>query len=456
MASGRVLALFGALGQADYIGEPVSILEHVLQAAALARQLRPDDEEFIMAALLHDVGHLLGQEAGSGADMADGNGVSCGTANHEALGGAFCTALGLPARTAFLVANHVSAKRWLVWKDPGYAARLTDASKTTLRHQGGPMTQEEAQAFEAHPEFEACVQLRSCDEGAKVPSLAVPSLATYAPLLDKHTLGGRPVWALSELQVEQYRSAGFVRVPGFLNWALGPDHVAILVRWTEELDALGPPPPRSWLRHREMTASGPQLCRMENFLAQHPAFSALCYGPLADVAQQLLGQPVALFKEKVNWKLPGGAGFEAHQDSPAYTFVADTHVSACLAVDASTPANGCLQVAPGRWAKGQVPLLPSNVIHPDAVASMAWEDLPMAAGDLVLFSGYLPHRSDSNTTDRPRRAAFITYCEAVEGRDVHAEYYKAKHDGAKDSEGKAFNAGATLSFSNDFKGTIVD
>ena len=92
---------------------------------------------------------------------------------------------------------------------------------------------------------------------------------------------------------------------------------------------------------------GPQLCRSENFVPSTPACATLlCTGPFVDLAGALLGEPAVLYKEKVNYKLPGGAGYSPHQDAPAYPMI-DVHVSAMVAVDDADESNGGLEVVSG-------------------------------------------------------------------------------------------------------------
>lgn len=107
----------------------------------------------------------------------------CGVANHEGIGRIFCDRLGFPETVGILVQGHVQAKRYLCWRHPSYATKLSDASKTTLRHQGGAMEEEEAVAFEKNPHFTTIINMRSWDEAAKVPGMKVPSLREWEPTI---------------------------------------------------------------------------------------------------------------------------------------------------------------------------------------------------------------------------------------------------------------------------------
>ena len=133
----RIFSIYEKHGDADYIGEPVSTTEHSVQAFLVAREAC-ESAEAQVACLLHDIGHLCGFEAGFEPAM-DG----CGTVDHEGVGARFLGALGFPESVAYLVHQHVNAKRYRCAREPDYYLQLSDASKTTLRHQGGPFTEAE-------------------------------------------------------------------------------------------------------------------------------------------------------------------------------------------------------------------------------------------------------------------------------------------------------------------------
>ena len=175
----EVLQIFSDLGSSSYIGEPVSSTEHALQAAYLAK-LANQPDEIIAGALLHDLGHLIGLSA---PDKYERMG-HCGTMAHEGIGAAFLEQRGFPKDTVALVRKHVDAKRYLTWKDKSYFDRLSDASKTTLGYQGGPMSSEEAAKFEVDPMSSVILLMRTWDEAAKIPGRDVPSLLSYAPMLE--------------------------------------------------------------------------------------------------------------------------------------------------------------------------------------------------------------------------------------------------------------------------------
>jgi len=160
-----------------YIGEPISQLEHALQAAAKAEAVGADIP-VILAALFHDIGHLIAPQA----PQMDG----LGTIDHEHLGADYLVQMGCTEDLALLVRSHVQAKRYLCARNPGYHHRLSDASRGTLQFQGGPMAEDEAIRFEALPRFKDILRLRAWDEAAKDPQASVPGLDHYRSRLAAH------------------------------------------------------------------------------------------------------------------------------------------------------------------------------------------------------------------------------------------------------------------------------
>jgi hypothetical protein len=218
--------------------------------------------------------------------------------------------------------------------------------------------------------------------------------------------------------VEHFGRAGWVHVRPTATeaWA------SRLQAWADEVAAW--PDGGAWLHHRELTDSGPALCRTENMVPHHDGLrSVLCSGALVDVAGALLGEPAVLYKDKLNYKLPGGAGYSAHQDAPAYRFV-EVHVSCMVAIDDAGESNGCLEVVSGAHDR-LWPTDDAGCIRADVADSMAWQPVPVRAGDALWFHSRTPHRSGPNSSTRPRRALYPTYNARAEG-DLRADYYRQK------------------------------
>jgi 2-amino-1-hydroxyethylphosphonate dioxygenase (glycine-forming) len=164
-----VFDLYEKFGQADYIGEPVSQIEHMCQSAQMAQKEGYEDE-LILAAFFHDLGHLFALDRN--LENMGGYGVK----RHEQIGADFLREVGFSEKVAKLVENHVQAKRYLTYKYPEYLQKLSEASLKTLGYQGGLMSAEEAAAFEQDPLFELSLKMRTWDELAKEEQIPVPDL----------------------------------------------------------------------------------------------------------------------------------------------------------------------------------------------------------------------------------------------------------------------------------------
>lgn len=174
----RVFRLYRKHGQNDYIGESVSITNHSIQAAMMA-QTEGQDEEVIVAALFHDIGHLVGMA--SKLPQMD----KWGTVDHDAVGGRFLRDEGFPSRVCRLVENHVMAKRYLVTTDADYYQSLSEASRQTLKFQGGKLTRDELIAYEADPLRKLYVKFRQWEEQAKdeIPESQLPDIDSFRPMV---------------------------------------------------------------------------------------------------------------------------------------------------------------------------------------------------------------------------------------------------------------------------------
>jgi len=179
----QIFDILIAQGDADYIGEPISQLEHCLQAAQLAVEAKADDVT-VAAALLHDIGQFL---PSSTAKAVMTNGGSVGRTGHEQIGETYLRQLGMSSVVCELVGAHVVAKRYLTASVPGYYESLSDASKASLKHQGGPYDPEQVQEFLKDPLWEQKVQLRQWDDQAKRTDLdlAKVGLEAFRPVVER-------------------------------------------------------------------------------------------------------------------------------------------------------------------------------------------------------------------------------------------------------------------------------
>ena len=172
----EILAFYGARGAAAYFGERVSMTEHSLQAAHFARA-EAAPETLVLAALLHDIGHLLEAVPDALEDWTS-------DARHEEVGARWL-ARRFPREVSEPVRLHVPAKRYLCATDPAYAARLSPASVHTLALQGGPMSAAEVVRFEAEPFARDAVRVRHWDDQGKVAGLMTSQLGDYVALIER-------------------------------------------------------------------------------------------------------------------------------------------------------------------------------------------------------------------------------------------------------------------------------
>jgi len=175
----EIFSLYENYGAADYIGEPVSQIEHMCQAAQLA-EAEGYDDEVILASFFHDIGHLC--EHIYETKQMDGYGVM----DHESLGSQYLREKGFSEKIARLVESHVPAKRYLTFKYPEYYTKLSEASKATLDKQGGRMDDAEARQFEADNLYLLFIKIREWDDKAKIEKVPLPSLEIYKQMAFQH------------------------------------------------------------------------------------------------------------------------------------------------------------------------------------------------------------------------------------------------------------------------------
>lgn len=205
----------------------------------------------------------------------------------------------------------------------------------------------------------------------------------------------------------------------------GAAEMARVLAWTEELQHAPEEPGRHWVYH-EASLVDPQarvIQRIENFCPFHPEFDRLVRtGRLAAWVGGLMGGPVVLFKEKINFKMPGAPGFKAHQDQQAgWGRYAPLFVTAMVSIDAATIENGCLEMVPGRHREGLI----GEEWAPLDEGAMRYDPVPTAPGDVIFFDSFAPHASKPNFTGEPRRILYLTYNLAADG-DHRAQYHADK------------------------------
>lgn len=213
-----------------------------------------------------------------------------------------------------------------------------------------------------------------------------------------------------------------------LRGLFGPGEMRTISGWVDEL-ASAAEVRGTIMKYYEDDPANPGgriLNRIENFVPYHEGFHRIAaHGPLVDRVSELFGEEACLFKDKINFKLPGGSGFEAHQDIQAgWDRYTDTFISVSVAVDETTIENGCLELAAGHHRNGLI----GRMLEPlsgDELNAVTFEPVLQAPGDVVLFDAYTPHRSAQNTSKRARRNLYLTYNKRSAG-DFRERYYADK------------------------------
>ena len=195
--------------------------------------------------------------------------------------------------------------------------------------------------------------------------------------------------------------------------------------WTRELAALPEEPGRHWVYHEQslLDPSKKLINRIENISPFHSGFAELSTVLKAPVGQ-LLDEKAVLFKEKINFKMPGGDGFKPHQDSQAgWWNYGSYYITVLVCIDEATVENGCLKMVAGHHKRGL--FREWEPLTEEDMEGMEFVSCPTKPGDVAFFDSYAPHASEPNMSDKIRRLYFATYNRLSEG-DQSARYHADK------------------------------
>jgi hypothetical protein len=229
---------------------------------------------------------------------------------------------------------------------------------------------------------------------------------------------------LSQSELSAFKARGWLSARGFFS----PEEAHEISRMTDELRSAPEVPGRHMVYYEDsLTKPGERIVqRIENFCPFHTGFDALVRGGRLQAAvDQLLDGETCLFKEKINFKLPGGGSFEAHQDQQAgWSTYAPMFVTALVCIDEASVENGCLEMA-------DCPRLERMIgeewkpLTPDNMTGMSLNPVETKPGDVLFFDSYVPHASKPNFTDSQRRILYLTYNRLADG-DHRVRYFADK------------------------------
>ncbi|MFQ5954106.1 MAG: phytanoyl-CoA dioxygenase family protein [Kiloniellales bacterium] len=225
-------------------------------------------------------------------------------------------------------------------------------------------------------------------------------------------------------QAADFHRDGFVVVREMF----GNREMRAITGWIEEVQHY-PEVPGRYMMYFEQSLIEPGkrvLQRVENVYPYHRLLAELFDSDrLRGGAGQLFGAPAVLFKEKINFKMPGGDGFRPHQDQQAgWWNYADLFITVLVSIDQASPENGCIELAAGQHKKGLIGGKWTPLTDDD-LAGVELRPCPTRPGDVVFFDSYTPHGSGPNLSNKPRRVLYLTYNRASDG-DHRIRYYADK------------------------------
>ena len=227
---------------------------------------------------------------------------------------------------------------------------------------------------------------------------------------------------LSEKKIKEFKETGFLIIRGLYS----NEKLKKIIQWTNEVTNYPEIKNKYMMYFEESKLDSKKriLSRMENIEPFHKGFSKLFIsGEIQKIVSQLFNEEALLFKDKINFKMPGGDGFKAHQDVQAgWDKYAKLHITALVSIDTSSIENGCLEIAPGNHCKGLI----GERWQPIDEDLLNYSPVETAPGDAIFFDSYAPHRSGPNLTKDRRRVLYVTY-NAISDGDQRSKYYADKY-----------------------------
>ena len=229
---------------------------------------------------------------------------------------------------------------------------------------------------------------------------------------------------LTKNQLEDFKRDGFLVVRGMYS----PHEIADLSRWIDALVHRSPEKGKQMVYFEDSLLDKGQriVSRIEKFAEYHPEMGQLILAEkMMAPVREILGGDAVLFKEKINFKLPGGGGFAPHQDiQPGWDDYAPYFISVLVTVDPSTVENGCLELSAGHHKRGWIGER-MRPLEGKELEGIEFIHYPMEPGDVAFFDCFAPHQSKPNLTKTQRRNLYLTYNRKSDG-DWREKYYADK------------------------------
>ncbi|QIR41540.1 phytanoyl-CoA dioxygenase family protein [Tolypothrix sp. PCC 7910] len=230
---------------------------------------------------------------------------------------------------------------------------------------------------------------------------------------------------LPTTEIDQFKQEGFLLKKNLFN-KLEMDNIK---KWVQEIEAYPEVIGKYWRYYEKslIEEKNRLLSRIENFSPDHQEMNSLINkSKMVTIVSELLGEQAVLFKEKINFKMPGGNGFTPHQDMQAgWNTYANFYITVLLSIDESNVENGCLEVAPGYHNLGLIGEMWKPLTE-NEIKDMKFIPIATQPGDAIFFDCYIPHRSQPNFSNSPRRILYLTYNRLNEGNH-REQYYTDKY-----------------------------
>ncbi len=229
---------------------------------------------------------------------------------------------------------------------------------------------------------------------------------------------------LEPQQIDNFKRDGFL----VIRQMVSPKEIQALSGWIDDIASLKPEIGKQMVYYEDSLSKNGEriLSRIEKFVDTHEKLKSFVYNEqMIGYVSQLLGEPAVLFKEKINFKLPGGGGFKPHQDiQPGWDSYASYFISVLVTVDKSTVENGCLELSAGHHQRGLIGRK-WEPLEERELDGITFTKAPMEPGDVAFFDCFVPHQSQPNLTNKPRRNLYLTFNRQSDG-DHREQYFADK------------------------------